>query len=407
MKVLVNCYACSPYKGSEPGMGWNFVRCLAKLHELHIITESKFQPDLKTYFSEHPEERKAYHFYFIRKERHKKLRKIWPPSYYWFYRKWQKDAFKLAQELENNEHFDLIHQLNMIGYREPGYLWKMNKPYVWGPIGGFNITPWRLLPSMGLYGSIFFFLRNLINIWQMHTNSRVNNAICRADAVISATQEDQEQIYKLWDVHSVLITEVGLTDSIVCQNMVMERMSSNPLRVCWSGLHIPRKSLNLLIESIALCSNRDNIELHVLGSGACTNKWKRLSRKLGLSNIRWYGNIDRNKAIEVMGNSHVFAQTSLSDATSTVLLEALSMGIPVIALNHLGFANVLTNECGIKISVSNKNKIVHDIAHALDWLYEHEDKRIEMSKGAFERAKEFSWDKKAEMINDIYKKLIQ
>lgn len=63
MKILVNCYACSPYKGSEPGMGWNFVKCLSRVHELHIITENKFQADLDRYFQEHPEEKQYYHFY--------------------------------------------------------------------------------------------------------------------------------------------------------------------------------------------------------------------------------------------------------------------------------------------------------------------------------------------------------
>jgi hypothetical protein len=29
--------------------------------------------------------------------------------------------------------------LNMIGYREPGYLWKLNVPFVWGPMGGTNV----------------------------------------------------------------------------------------------------------------------------------------------------------------------------------------------------------------------------------------------------------------------------
>ena len=154
MKILVNCYACSPYKGSEPGMGWNFVKALASLYELHIITESKFKVDLDRYFTEHPEEMGKFNFYFIRKERHKKLRKIYPPSYYWFYKKWQKKAYKLALELHDKEKFDIIHQLNMVGYREPGYLWKIqNVPFIWGPIGGFNITPWNMLPSMGVFSS--------------------------------------------------------------------------------------------------------------------------------------------------------------------------------------------------------------------------------------------------------------
>ena len=148
MKILINCYACSPYKGSEPGMGWNFVKCLCRLHELHIITESKFKPDLNRYFKEHPEETPFYHFYFIEKKRHKKLRKVWPPSYYWFYKSWQKKALRLAQILDKQENFDVIHQLNMVGYREPGYLYEIGKPLVWGPMGGFNITPWLLLLSL-------------------------------------------------------------------------------------------------------------------------------------------------------------------------------------------------------------------------------------------------------------------
>ena len=113
MKVLVNCYACSPYQGSEPGMGWNFVKCLSRLHVLHIITELKFKADLDRYFEEHPEDKPFFQFYFIEKNRHKKLRKIWPPSYYWFYKAWQKKAYKLAMTLDEKENFDIIHQLNI------------------------------------------------------------------------------------------------------------------------------------------------------------------------------------------------------------------------------------------------------------------------------------------------------
>ena len=55
MRILVNCYACSPYKGSEPGMGWYFVKGLSKYHELFILTESKFKDDLNSYFATNPD----------------------------------------------------------------------------------------------------------------------------------------------------------------------------------------------------------------------------------------------------------------------------------------------------------------------------------------------------------------
>ena len=47
LKILVSCYACSPYKGSEPGMGWNFIKGLSEFHELHVIVEElKWKSDI-------------------------------------------------------------------------------------------------------------------------------------------------------------------------------------------------------------------------------------------------------------------------------------------------------------------------------------------------------------------------
>ena len=57
MKVLVNAYACSPNQGSEPGMGWNFVRCLSEKNELHIITESKYKKAISEYLEKNPSDR--------------------------------------------------------------------------------------------------------------------------------------------------------------------------------------------------------------------------------------------------------------------------------------------------------------------------------------------------------------
>ena len=209
MKILVNCYACSPYKGSEPGMGWKFVNELSKRHELHIIVEGKFEKDVKQFLDDNPERAKDFHFYFICKNRHKKLRKLWPPSYYWFYRSWQRKAYKLALELDAKEKFDIVHQLNMAGYREPGYLWRMNKPFVWGPIGGFDNTPWCMLPSMGLKGLVYYSCYNIINWWQMHTNGRVRAAMRKADALIAATITNAQRIKTLFGKDCYLIPEVG------------------------------------------------------------------------------------------------------------------------------------------------------------------------------------------------------
>ena len=402
MKVLVSCYACSPYKGSEPGMGWNFVRQIAFNHELYILVEGKFRKDLEQYFDLHPEERANKHFYFIEKQRHKLLRKIWPPSYYWFYRKWQQKAYRKALELDKDLDFDLIHQLNMVGYREPGYLWKMNKPLVWGPIGGFNITPWNMLASMGLKGFVFYFSRNMVNLWQMYTCQRVKKAMQRANALISATQNEADTILKLYGRESTVIPEVGFSGKEI-KFTPYDR--GEALKICWCGQFTPGKSLNLLIEAASLVTS--NVELHVLGDGECAGKWKKMATKISNLRINWYGWVERSKGMAIMQRCNVFCITSLSDLTSTVLLEALSYGLPVIALDHCGFTNVITDECGIKIPIRRKKQVVKDIARAIDSIATDEERRKRMSVAAYQRSFLYGWKEKGRQIDRIYKKVLE
>ena len=405
-KVLINAYACSPYRGSEPGMGWKFVDALSNIAQVHVITEKgEFEEDIKRYFIEHPEKKQNMHFYFVERGKDNPLLlKLWPPSYYWFYRRWQKKAYKLALELDAKENFDIVHQLNMAGYREPGYLWRMNKPFVWGPIGGFGNVPWCMLPSMGLKGLVFYTCYNIINWWQMHTNGRVRAAMHKADALIAATITNAQRIKHLFGKDSYLIPEVGFEGN--ADNRFAVRNDGEKLRLCWSGLHIPRKSLNLLIDALAVL-NSDDIELHVIGKGSETDKWKRRAEKRGLKNVVWHGWVERSQALKIMQSCHLFCITSLSDLTSTVILEALSYGMPVITLDHCGFSNVINDSCGIKVPIESKQQVVRDFAAAIAEMADNEPLRRKLSEGARQRALEYRWEDKAAQIEKIYKRILK
>jgi hypothetical protein len=38
MKILISAYSCEPGMGSEPGVGWNIAREVAKYHEVWVLT---------------------------------------------------------------------------------------------------------------------------------------------------------------------------------------------------------------------------------------------------------------------------------------------------------------------------------------------------------------------------------
>lgn len=406
LKILVSCYACSPYRGSEPGMGWSFIKGLSDYHEVHVITEKeKWEKDIKQFIEE--KNITNIKFYFIRKKRNRTLRKIWPPSYYWFYKAWQKKAYALAKQLDEVENFDIIHQLNMVGYREPGYLWKMDKPFVWGPIGGTQNVPWRVFSVFNMHGKLFYGGRNIINTIQKHVLKRPRLAARKElSTLIAATPDIQSDISKLWGKSSEIITEVGTDISLNIK--INNRQVNEALKIVWSGQHTSGKALNILLKSLALLDNKTHWELDVLGIGKETKGWQSLARKLKISNhCHWHGWIPKDEALNIMKNAHVLCITSLKDLTSTITLEAIGLGLPIVCLDHCGFAYVVNESCGIKIKVTRLVDIQEAFKAAIELLYNDENLREKLAIGALKRAKDFSWKGKVEKLNTIYSNLLQ
>ena len=404
LNILISAYACSPYKGSEPGVGWGFVAELAKHHHLWVIVEEeKFRADIEKYLADNPALADRVHFYFIAKQRNRRLRKLWPPSYYWYYRRWHQQALDLARELHEEVGFDIAHQLTMVGFREPGYLWQLGVPFVWGPVGGMGYFPWRFLPTLGVKGALYYLAYNLFNWRQMRFFMRPRRAAAAAGCgLIAATPENVTGAARYWgNRQATLMSEVGVPPFQAVSPT--RREAEAPLQIVWTGLHIPRKALNLALKALARLPASCQWQLQVLGEGERTKLWKKLAYDLGIADrVTFHGWLSRDKAMHVMQQSHVMLITSLRDLTSTVTVEALAQGLPIVCLDHCGFAGVVNDHCGIKVPVTSPASTIAGLAEAISRLEADEQFRYQLACGALQRAADFSWESKITVLNAVY-----
>lgn len=404
LRVFISAYACSPHLGSEPGVGWGFVSHLAERYELDVVAEEeKFREDIIAWTKanpNHPASRIRFHF--IRKKRNRLLRKIWPPSYYWYLQEWHRRVERLAKTLDAERNFQILHQLTMVGFREPGYLWRMDKPFVWGPIGGTGTFPMRFHSYIGLYGMIYYAAYNIWNSLQIRFLNRPRNAARKAGkGLIFATSENLAAVREHWGQGGTILSEVG--DSGLGSGTWAPRLTGSPLKIIWSGQHIPRKALNLGLKALCKVSEDVPWELHVLGEGPQSAAWESLAESLGvLGRCVFYGNVPRDTALSTAANCHVAFITSLRDLTSTVTIESLELGLPVIAPYHCGFADAITNDCGILVSVTTPQRFIDDAAVAIETLARNEALRSKLAQGALKRAKHYAWANKADQLAAIY-----
>lgn len=355
----------------------------------------------------HPELKAQLRFEYISRIRHPGTERIWPPSYYWYYRRWHQDAYRLAQQLHQEVNFDLAHQLTMVGFREPGYLWRLGIPFVWGPVGGMGRFPWRFLPTVGWYGAIYYLGYNLFNLLHQRFLTRPKQAAKAAASglatgLIAATPENREGAARYWDCPSIVLTEVGLPREPASQ--IPLRAAEEPLRLVWSGQHTPGKALNLGLLALSRLPADVNWELHILGQGERTAAWQRLAERRGISGrCRFQGWLPRAQALEIMQEAHGLLITSLRDLTSTVTVEALALGLPIVCLDHCGFAEVVNETCGLKIPVTTPNETIAGLAQAIEQLARNEHQRQALARGALQRAQDFSWEEKARVVDRIYR----
>ncbi len=114
--------------------------------------------------------------------------------------------------------------------------------------------------------------------------------------------------------------------------------------------------------------------------------------------MQWRGWLPLAEALQLYASADLFVFTSLRDTSGTVVLEALSRGLPVICLDHQGVRDLITPECGIKVPVTRPSEVIAGLAEAITKLARDPDRREQLGAAPWPvprntsgRARENAW----------------
>lgn len=411
MKVLINAYACSPKMGSEPGMAWNWVVNVSRHCELYIITEGEFWEHIADEMATLKHAKNLHFYYNPVPERIRTM--CWNQGdwrFYKYYKEWQKKAYHIAKNICKEVEIDVIHQLNMTGFREPGYLWKLAKendiPFVWGPIGGLKQFPTAYLKGKKMKYQFFMRLKNFLNVFQLKFDRRVNQALHSASALISTIPDSYEAIKRYKGLDSIVIPETGC---FFAEDSSKERFMEEEFHVIWAGKFDFRKQLPLALRAIAHADN-PHVVLDVYGGETNTHLEvaKQMAAELGISEkVVWHGKQSIEVVMQAMRRSHLFLFTSVSEETSTVILEAVSNHLPVLCFDTCGMSTVINDSIGKKVALTNPEQSMKDFASILNELESNRELLKQMSENCKQRQVELSWEEKVQKIVSIYQKVLE
>lgn len=406
MNILINAYACAPNWGSEQGMAWHWITELAKMHNLYVITEGEWKKEIEEAVAL-LDVKDNIHFYYNPVS--DKIRSMcWNQGdwrFYWYYRKWQKKTLTIARQICSEHRIDIIHQLNMIGFREPGYLWNIyDTHYIWGPVGGMEIVPLSYLSGMPLSKKTKYIVKNMLNHLQIRYSARVCKAIHRADIVIAATQGTYNSFVKLHHIKPVYMNEAGCT---ISEQHTAHNFNKDQLDILWVGRFLDTKKLDIAIRTIAKVKDLP-VFLHIVGNGSDTENamYQQMADKMGISNkIKWYGKLANKKVQEMMNQMDLFLFTSVLEGTPHVVLEAITNCLPILCIDTCGQGQLVNEAIGWKVPLTNPQQNSTDFAAILRRIIINRDEIKQKSDNCKQRQRELSWENKLVTMNKIYQQL--
>jgi glycosyltransferase involved in cell wall biosynthesis len=406
-RALLMAYWCHPESGMEARIGWYRAIRAAKLWDTWIMFSNDQDLDLLLDRIDAAGVSDSLNLVCIPPTQLERWLARCPQFFYWSYGLWQRRAYAVAKQLHGETPFDLVHQVSFCGYRQPGHVWKLGVPFVFGPVGGTQNFPWRFLPAVDLAGGIREAVRNVVNSWQLRFSLAVRRACRSAAAVLAANSTGQRDLSRAQRIPVIEQLETGVERCPTRLRQKRQRRPNDPLRILWTGRLETWKALPLLLKALAQLPKSCRYELRILGVGKCRQRWQRLAERLGIADhIAWLGWGTYSELLPHYPWADVFAFTSLRDTSGSGLLEALAAGVPIVGVNHQGAADIMTDDCAVPIPVNRPNETIAAFRDAISELANDAARLHRLSEGARTRATQFLWERQGDFIDRVYRQVL-
>ena len=163
------------------------------------------------------------------------------------------------------------------------------------------------------------------------------------------------------------------------------------------------KNFDLLIRSVAKLPQDLSWRLVVLGEGDERENLETLADELGVaSKVDLVGRVPAHKVPDYLAAADIFAFASVTETQGLVTLEAMATGLPVVAVKASGTSDVVeSGEQGILTEVD-----ADALAEGLRTVLESDDLQRKFSIKAQEKARLFTPDRQAGLMEEVYREAI-
>lgn len=167
-----------------------------------------------------------------------------------------------------------------------------------------------------------------------------------------------------------------------------------------------RKGLRYLIEAVSkLSKTYPKLKLKLIGDGNEKESLEELVRSLKIEEkVEFVGRVPHEKVLRYYQEASVFVLPSLNEGMSNAMLEALAVGLPILATDTGGSKKVISEgQNGYIIKMKDSD----DIVEKLEKILSDQELLRKMGENSRAQAEKMSWENVAKEYFELYKKIIK
>ena len=398
-QVLLIAYACDGYRGSEPGIGWNWAASLAQLgHAVTVVTRADNEASHARWVQEYgPIPFRIHYVQGPRLGRGQVLDNL----------AWQLAVAAWLRRHEDLSKYTIAHHVTYgsILLGSP-LVWQRGLPFVFGPVGGGQVASRATRRYFSSRAWAFERTRSAI-VACLPLNPLAKATVRRASLVLASNADTAAWAQKLGAQSVELMPDTGATQHDVRPAPVP---GQGELQVIWVGSGRPRKGLKLALTAYSLLAREDpKVALVVVAADSAASSqfeaWRR-SDVDGAARARLVGPLAWQDVQDLYRSSSVLLFSSLRESLGSQVLEAMSLGVPVVAPRMHGVATYFDGLAGL-VELEPLNTLASRLAGAMADVLRGGPDKDARSAAAFEWCRVHTWRAHAEVATDRYHQIVQ
>jgi glycogen(starch) synthase len=174
-------------------------------------------------------------------------------------------------------------------------------------------------------------------------------------------------------------------------------------RVVFVGRLAPQKGVRTLVEAARLLKT-PGVKVLLVGDGPQRSMLEREVRRLGVGDVvHLFGFVSHDRVPTVLTHADLLVLPSLYEELGTILLEAMWVGLPIVASRTGGIPDVIDDGVnGLLVVPGDPGAL----ARAIDRLLAEPDLARRLGEAARERARDYDWGVLAERVLAVYRDLL-